>query len=128
MRLLFLSFRLLRHQPLLRAHRRGDRALHVPAADAVLLLHGSVPHPAGADLSLRVGCGEGILAPDSPEAEREPVSPASSLSRAGAAHPKHGSLRHLVGGEVPPRIRSEEHTSELQSLMRISYAVYCLQK
>src|SRR3546814_8276451 len=25
-------------------------------------------------------------------------------------------------------IRSEEHTSELQSLMRISYAVYCLQK
>src|SRR3546814_8813915 len=25
-------------------------------------------------------------------------------------------------------IRSEEHTSELQSLMRISYAVFCLQK
>src|SRR3546814_2812075 len=24
-----------------------------------------------------------------------------------------------------PRIRSEEHTSELQSLMRISYAVFC---
>src|SRR3546814_2575570 len=26
------------------------------------------------------------------------------------------------------RIRSEEHTSELQSLMRISYAVFCLKK
>src|SRR3546814_2258505 len=26
------------------------------------------------------------------------------------------------------RFRSEEHTSELQSLMRISYAVFCLQK
>src|SRR3546814_9661530 len=26
-----------------------------------------------------------------------------------------------------PRPRSEEHTSELQSLMRISYAVFCLQ-
>src|SRR3546814_1972481 len=26
------------------------------------------------------------------------------------------------------RTRSEEHTSELQSLMRISYAVFCLQK
>src|SRR3546814_5156991 len=25
-----------------------------------------------------------------------------------------------------PRVRSEEHTSELQSLMRISYAVFCL--
>src|SRR3546814_7928613 len=28
----------------------------------------------------------------------------------------------------PPRRRSEEHTSELQSLMRISYAVFCLKK
>src|SRR3546814_9936849 len=26
------------------------------------------------------------------------------------------------------RLRSEEHTSELQSLMRISYAVFCLKK
>src|SRR3546814_2250999 len=32
-------------------------------------------------------------------------------------------------GGVPTRgIRSEEHTSELQSLMRISYAVFCLKK
>src|SRR3546814_3199090 len=29
-------------------------------------------------------------------------------------------------GKVP--VRSEEHTSELQSLMRISYAVFCLKK
>src|SRR3546814_5175745 len=29
------------------------------------------------------------------------------------------------GGEI---VRSEEHTSELQSLMRISYAVFCLKK
>src|SRR3546814_3742951 len=28
----------------------------------------------------------------------------------------------------PSRDRSEEHTSELQSLMRISYAVFCLKK
>src|SRR3546814_6075636 len=28
----------------------------------------------------------------------------------------------------PDRARSEEHTSELQSLMRISYAVFCLKK
>src|SRR3546814_4753972 len=27
-----------------------------------------------------------------------------------------------------PKMRSEEHTSELQSLMRISYAVFCLKK
>src|SRR3546814_5706596 len=29
---------------------------------------------------------------------------------------------------VVMRLRSEEHTSELQSLMRISYAVFCLKK
>src|SRR3546814_4768451 len=29
---------------------------------------------------------------------------------------------------APEAIRSEEHTSELQSLMRTSYAVFCLQK
>src|SRR3546814_4120623 len=34
------------------------------------------------------------------------------------------------GGSAPviPGMRSEEHTSELQSLMRISYAVFCLKK
>src|SRR3546814_3027457 len=31
-------------------------------------------------------------------------------------------------GGAFPRSRSEEHTSELQSLMRISYAVFCLKK
>src|SRR3546814_3928176 len=41
----------------------------------------------------------------------------------------------LSDGSVPCRVddyvtfdRSEEHTSELQSLMRISYAVFCLKK
>src|SRR3546814_10286019 len=32
------------------------------------------------------------------------------------------------GGYHPEMGRSEEHTSELQSLMRISYAVFCLKK
>src|SRR3546814_7425137 len=35
--------------------------------------------------------------------------------------------RHRLGDPVLP-VRSEEHTSELQSLMRISYAVFCLKK
>src|SRR3546814_13818250 len=34
----------------------------------------------------------------------------------------------LVGVHHALRTRSEEHTSELQSLMRISYAVFCLKK
>src|SRR3546814_3356341 len=39
------------------------------------------------------------------------------------------SLRRVEGGwswKFSPAVRSEEHTSELQSLMRISYAVFCL--
>src|SRR3546814_6548419 len=44
-----------------------------------------------------------------------------------------GVLAHLPGAEMAQRrthagSRSEEHTSELQSLMRISYAVFCLKK
>src|SRR3546814_5379982 len=34
----------------------------------------------------------------------------------------------LQGDNGKPLLRSEEHTSELQSLMRISYAVFCLTK
>src|SRR3546814_7639399 len=33
-----------------------------------------------------------------------------------------------VANITRPQVRSEEHTSELQSLMRISYAVFCLKK
>src|SRR3546814_9894658 len=45
-----------------------------------------------------------------------------------------GYVMRRVMGEVSPAAildappRSEEHTSELQSLMRISYAVFCLKK
>src|SRR3546814_2276527 len=34
----------------------------------------------------------------------------------------------LTDAPAAARLRSEEHTSELQSLMRISYAVFCLKK
>src|SRR3546814_8392581 len=37
-------------------------------------------------------------------------------------------LGSIGEGHLINRIRSEEHTSELQSLMRISYAVFCLKK
>src|SRR3546814_7941859 len=35
---------------------------------------------------------------------------------------------HKCADAIYSRLRSEEHTSELQSLMRISYAVFCLKK
>src|SRR3546814_9686534 len=34
----------------------------------------------------------------------------------------------IADSDWMPKCRSEEHTSELQSLMRISYAVFCLKK
>src|SRR3546814_4751349 len=46
-----------------------------------------------------------------------------------AAAQEHRRREGRQGQTVPkPLIRSEEHTSELQSLMRISYAVFCLNK
>src|SRR3546814_10084776 len=53
----------------------------------------------------------------------EEALPVRAESRAIAG--KHAP-RHLRDCAI--RIRSEEHTSELQSLMRISYAVSCLKK
>src|SRR3546814_3645989 len=58
-----------------------------------------------------------------------PVNPAASASSVAlpvalkAAPDGTLSVRSLTGAS-----RSEEHTSELQSLMRISYAVFCLKK
>src|SRR3546814_5808569 len=42
----------------------------------------------------------------------------------GAIAGQDAQVEEVVAG----RVRSEEHTSELQSLMRISYAVFCLKK
>src|SRR3546814_6224550 len=40
----------------------------------------------------------------------------------------HAQNLAFAAGAVGDEVRSEEHTSELQSLMRISYAVFCLKK
>src|SRR3546814_4225404 len=41
---------------------------------------------------------------------------------------KTKTLKRIVRDHLDGADRSEEHTSELQSLMRISYAVFCLKK
>src|SRR3546814_2412920 len=48
----------------------------------------------------------------------------------GSGLPASGTstLASPCGTAIGPSTRSEEHTSELQSLMRISYAVFCLKK
>src|SRR3546814_10631577 len=54
-------------------------------------------------------------------------------TRCGKAAPRRTRQAGLPGRSARDRhqyrrLRSEEHTSELQSLMRISYAVFCLKK
>src|SRR3546814_6208774 len=57
---------------------------------------------------------------------------ARRLAAAVRLRPPFGQSRicqgFAEGGRRDLRKRSEEHTSELQSLMRISYAVFCLKK
>src|SRR3546814_4493819 len=52
---------------------------------------------------------------------------AAAGNRDPDAEPEDEESEGAQGQDEPPA-RSEEHTSELQSLMRISYAVFCLQK
>src|SRR3546814_2531231 len=54
--------------------------------------------------------------------------PSSVLERRSYDHLQGAGLADALQELDPRSRRSEEHTSELQSLMRISYAVFCLKK
>src|SRR3546814_9209052 len=54
--------------------------------------------------------------------------PYTTLFRSSGASLQSDGRAGRTGRCRTPRRRSEEHTSELQSLMRISYAVFCLKK
>src|SRR3546814_10676963 len=69
---------------------------------------------------LRCGCVESS-AVDECAAAVESFGPGKHFLRRS---PREGAKKNLLGWDA----RSEEHTSELQSLMRISYAVFCLKK
>src|SRR3546814_10447854 len=75
--------------------------------------------------------GRRPCAPCASGASRQSCGYDGAGAGAGAAaspspFPLHAERRSAAGGHA--RLRSEEHTSELQSLMRISYAVFCLKK
>src|SRR3546814_2741531 len=67
-----------------------------------------------------------------PDADDRPARPAARRRRPRFPGACLGTLQAGDGpgrgGPRPAAARSEEHTSELQSLMRTSYAVFCLQK
>src|SRR3546814_10359513 len=92
--------------------------------------------PVAADEAHRIGLADRVVA------DGQALAAAINLAKQIAAFPQicmnsdrlsayrqwdfeiEGALAH----EAHAGARSEEHTSELQSLMRISYAVFCLNK
>src|SRR3546814_7586261 len=80
--------------------------------------------------NLVYGEGHGISLP--PPCVRRGAAPPADPRGPARARPDRADRRQGGFGRPPARPgrrrRSEEHTSELQSLMRISYAVFCLQK
>src|SRR3546814_10060887 len=97
--------------------------------DRHVLTH-SFPTRRSSDLDLRRGAGRDLLRP----ADLAGALDAADRLRddgGGPAGPSKGvsSRQAMRASRTMPRLlawRSEEHTSELQSLMRISYAVFCL--
>src|SRR3546814_6442291 len=86
------------------------------------------------DLRFRVGftardtaelrsASERLEKPDHCDRYRKPTGHANGRSKVAPSETGHG-----MPSPAEPGCRSEEHTSELQSLMRISYAVFCLKK
>src|SRR3546814_3616036 len=136
--------------------RISDWSSDVCSSDlfAALAVELSDPQPSEADPDRRAGRGDRRLQHLRPVSERAAprllVRPRPDRRggerRAGGAmvrpHPRlyRASRRQAADAAPPdPRMagreraggvagRSEEHTSELQSLMRISYAVFCLKK
>src|SRR3546814_6493506 len=109
-------------RPLARLRRIGEgREVQIPGlADQIV---------AEAVMALLVDQHEARLLVDAPRGVEHVVGPERDLPVAGAAREADALLDQPPADAEPARGRSsEEHTSELQSLMRISYAVFCLKK
>src|SRR3546814_6740924 len=88
----------------------SDLSAETTAAGSRPDLHVHFPRSRRRTISLRPDCGD-VSRPD---------------RRAGAG--RRAVFRSAASLYMVADGRSEEHTSELQSLMRISYAVFCLKK
>src|SRR3546814_2102555 len=68
---------------------------------------------------------ERFVSPDAKQPTDAGTAPIAMAGKTAMSLPSRASAARQIGGRDH---RSEEHTSELQSLMRISYAVFCLKK
>src|SRR3546814_1300073 len=96
--------------------RISDWSSDVCSSDLVRGPHGS--SLAGADVTYQFPDGSRVSA----------VSDGSGVATLPGLPDGHQRIYAAKAGYLPGAVRSEEHTSELQSLMRISYAVFCLKK
>src|SRR3546814_7855910 len=121
---------------LFRSDRRGrGRGLHLRSRPRRPLHRRTGTRPAPRRRRGRPpdGAGRAALGPSVATATPPPVAPdlvpgsngPQALPLVEGWMPER--VRHDEAG-IPYSARSEEHTSELQSLMRISYAVFCLKK
>src|SRR3546814_5712660 len=84
--------------------------------------------------SLDIDRGTRFIARPIADDRGDDISVADRLAREADGDGRRRAITFLVAGRPfglgasDRRLRSEEHTSELQSLMRISYAVFCLKK
>src|SRR3546814_5568576 len=80
-----------------------------------------------AGLALRtVDLDPAVVSAELFEQQADLVAVAGGRKPVGRDHAGAPARRATHSARVWPQTRSEEHTSELQSLMRISYAVFCL--
>src|SRR3546814_4125394 len=81
--------------------------------------------PNGSEVPFRVFSSQEVY-----DREQERIFRGATWSFLGleAEIPNVYDFKSTFIGDTPVVVRSEEHTSELQSLMRISYAVFCLKK
>src|SRR3546814_5299848 len=94
-------------------------------------MHAACERGAGRDVDVPAALRTSYGGPEGSDPARLALyaeSPARRLSPRGRRQGRDDQEADRRAAESHQRRRSEEHTSELQSLMRISYAVFCLKK
>src|SRR3546814_10324646 len=102
------------------------------AATSVVLLVACAEKPTAADAqplkTVPAVPAPAIVPPVVPTGDNLVIAPTQTFAEWQAGFRKQALTAGIRADLFDRAFRSEEHTSELQSLMRISYAVFCLKK